>query len=77
MTITEVKTTIIELSDEEKEILCKAANILDELYDKDYGNRIFYDLLEEKDYDFSDLNDISSFLNLMYEKNSFSITKAD
>ena len=48
MKIVEIKKTALKLSDDEKEILCKASKILDELYEEDKSNCIFYRMVEEK-----------------------------
>jgi len=71
MTITEIKKTLIDLSDEEKEILLKAGRILDELYKADSGNDILYDILEETVRDLTDLDDISFVLKRLCEEGSF------
>lgn len=74
MTIKEIKKTIIELSDDEKEILCKASKILDELYEEDRSNRIFYRMVEKSGRDeLSDFNDVSYILNLLYESDTLLI----
>jgi len=68
MKIVEIKKTALKLSDDEKEILYKASKILDELYEEDKSNRIFYRMVEESGRDeFSDFNDVSYILNLLYE----------
>ena len=69
MKIVEIKKTALRLSDDEKEILCKASKILDELYEEDRSNRIFYRMVEESGCDkLSNFNDVSYILlNLLYE----------
>ena len=66
MKTTEVKKTMIELFDEEKEILYKTAQILKELNIEDENNNIFYDILEEHpDGVVSDFDDIAYVLELL------------
>jgi hypothetical protein len=67
MKIVEIKTAL-KLSDDEKEILYEASKILEELYEEDKNNRIFYKIVEESGCDeLSDFNDVSYILNLLYE----------
>lgn len=66
MKTTEIKKTMIELFDEEKEILYKTAQILKELNIEDDNNTIFYDILEEHpDGVVSDFDDIAYVLELL------------
>ena len=68
MKIVEIKKTGLELSNEEKEVLYEASKILDELYEKDKSNRIFYRMVEESGRDeLSDFNDVSYILSFLYE----------
>jgi len=72
MTITEIKKTIIELSDEEKEILKRAGDILYELYEADSEDSLLYDLLEGTLHEnLTDFSDISFALTHLCEKSSF------
>ena len=74
MKIVEIKKTALKLSDDEKEILYKASKILDELYEEDRSNRIFYRMVEESGRDeLSDFNDVSYILNLLYESDTLLI----
>ena len=74
MKIVEIKKTALKLSDDEKEILCKASKILDELYEEDKSNCIFYRMVEESGRDeLSDFNDVSYILNLLYESDTLLI----
>ena len=74
MKIVEIKKTALKLSDDEKEILYKASKILDELYEEDKSNRIFYKMVEEIGRDeLSDFNDVSYILNLLYESDTLLI----
>lgn len=73
MVITEIKKTMIKFSDEEKDILLKAAMVLDGLYQADSGNDILYDMLEETVRDLTDFDDISFVLKRLCEEDSFCI----
>lgn len=70
---TEITKTIIELSDEEKEILLQAGDILHELYNADNGDDILYNILNGTgvSHDLSDLFDISFVLNSLCDRGKF------
>ena len=76
MKITEIKIkkTMIELSDEEKEILLKAGRVLDSLYEADRWNYILCDILEETVRELTDFDDISFVLKRLCEEGSFCVS---